>query len=94
MVVLGISPNHDASLCIVKDGKILAAIARERFSRIKKDRFITAKMVERLLDIANLKLEDIDCVWITYWFENRMEWKTELDELKIFVQHDQMFVFD
>ena len=94
MVVLGISPNHDASLCIVKDGKILAAIARERFSRIKKDRFITAKMVEQLLDIANLKLEDIDCVGITYWFENRMEWKTELDELKIFVPHDQMFVFD
>lgn len=94
MVVLGISPNHDSSLCVVKDGKILAAIARERISRIKKDRYITYRMVNKVLSMAGLELDDIDCVGITYWFENRKDWNTELDDLRIYVPDSQMFVFD
>ena len=94
MTILGVSPNHDASLCVVRDGKILAAISRERFSRKKKDRFITQKMVNRVLKIAGIQIDDIDYVGITYWFENRMDWNTEIDDLKIYVPEQQMFVFD
>jgi carbamoyltransferase len=92
MVVLGISPNHDSSLCVVRDGKILAAIARERFSRVKKDRFITNHMLNKLLWIAGVTIDDIDFVGITYWFQNRAEWKTELDDLQIFLPDHQAFV--
>ena len=60
MTILGVSPNHDASLCVVRDGKILAAISRERFSRKKKDRFITQKMVNRVLKIAGIQIDDIE----------------------------------
>jgi len=93
MIVLGISPNHDSSLCVVKDGKIIAALSRERLSRRKKDRYITRRMLNLVLDMADITLEQVDYVGITYWFENRMEWKTDLDELQIFVPDEQMFVF-
>lgn len=93
MVVLGVSPNHDASLCIVKDGKILAAISRERFSRQKKDRYITNDMLNSVLDIAGITLDQIDYVAVTYFFENRKDWKTDLDELKIYIPEGQMFIF-
>ena len=80
MVVLGISPNHDSVLCIVKDGKILSAISRERISRVKKDRYITQKMMDYVLDHAGMTIDDIDYVGITYWFENRTTWKNEFED--------------
>ena len=33
MVVLGLSLNHDASVCVIIDGKIVSAISRERLCR-------------------------------------------------------------
>ena len=94
MIVLGVSPNHDASLCVVKDGKILAALCRERLSRQKKDQYITHQMIQNVLDIAGITLDDIDYVGITYWFENRTSWKTEMDDLQIYIPDHQMFVLD
>ena len=51
-IILGLSnAHHDGSACIVKGGKILAAIECERLNKIKKSR----------LDYSNLK-ETIDYV--------------------------------
>ena len=94
MVVLGISPNHDSALCIVKDGKILSAISRERISRVKKDRYITQKMMDYVLDHAGMTIDDIDYVGITYWFENRTTWKNEFEDLKLYVKEDYMWMFN
>ena len=35
--VLGTGLSHDGSSCLLKDGKILVAIEKERLSRIKHD---------------------------------------------------------
>ena len=35
MLILGINDTHDASACIIKDGKLLMALAEERLQRIK-----------------------------------------------------------
>lgn len=35
MYILGVSQGHDASACIIKDGRVLAAAEEERFNRIK-----------------------------------------------------------
>ena len=38
MIQLGISAfYHDAAACIVKDGKVIAAVEEERFTEIKHD---------------------------------------------------------
>ena len=93
MVVLGISPNHDATVCIVKDGVILAAIARERLSRVKKDRHITQRMIDYVLDKSNLTVDDIDYVALTYWFENRTQWKNVNEDLKLYIPQEHVHIF-
>jgi len=49
MVVLGLTPNHDASACVIIDGKIVSAITRERLSRHKKISFHISKNVGLLV---------------------------------------------
>ena len=43
--VLGLSFGHDGGACVVKDGKLLSAIATERLTRFKKERGVTKKTV-------------------------------------------------
>ena len=91
MVVLGISPNHDSSLCLVVDGKIVSAISRERLSRVKKDRYITQPMMDYVLGEAGLTINDVDYVGISYWFENRSEWKNDFEDIKMYVEDKSIF---
>ena len=37
MRILGISPHHDGSVCVVDDGKIIYFSKQERLTRIKRD---------------------------------------------------------
>lgn len=39
MRVLGISPFHDSSVCLIKDGKVELFLKEERLTRIKRDMF-------------------------------------------------------
>ena len=41
MTILGIHSGHDASLSLVRDGKLICSIAVERYSRNKKDTFLS-----------------------------------------------------
>lgn len=67
MVVLGIHAGHDASLAIVKDGKLIGAVAIERFTKRKKDEFIYWEEFVRFLEAFDLKLDDIDYISMGYW---------------------------
>lgn len=65
-VILGLSWGfHDGSVCIVKDGKIISAIATERLTKVKKDR-LTEKTfdetVQYVFDATGCSWEDIDYV--------------------------------
>jgi len=63
MKILGISPlDKDSTACLIIDGKIVAAIAEERISRVKIHAGFPYKAIEALLDGYNLKPEDIDLV--------------------------------
>jgi len=93
MVVLGISPNHDATVCIVQDGVILAAISRERLSRKKKDRYITQRMIDYVLEKSELTIDDVDYVAITYWYENRLEWRNKNEDLKLYIPEEHIHIF-
>ena len=61
--ILGISAfYHDSAACIVIDGKIIAAVQEERFTRVKHDSNYPHNAVEFVLKYANLKLSDVDYI--------------------------------
>jgi carbamoyltransferase len=67
MIQLGISAfYHDSAACIVKDGKVLAAVEEERFTGIKHDSAFPINAIHWLLQYLEMKVDDIDEVC---WYE-------------------------
>lgn len=62
MIVLGISEAHDAHACIMIDGKVIAAVAEERLTKLKCDSRYPRKAIESVLKISGVTPEQIDCV--------------------------------
>ena len=63
MWVLGISPSHDASAALVRDGVVVAAVAEERLSRIKGDGGqLPRRAIDHVLGAAGLTRHDVDCI--------------------------------
>ena len=61
--MLGISCYyHDSAAAIIKDGKVLAAVEEERFSRKKFDDGFPHLSIDYCLSESNLKVADIDCI--------------------------------
>ena len=48
MIILGISDNHEAHACILKDGVLLACIAEERLTRVKSDTGYPFKAINKV----------------------------------------------
>ena len=62
-IILGINAYHgDSSACLVKDGKLVAAVEEERFRRIKHWAGFPSKAVEYCLSEAAVGPADIDHV--------------------------------
>ena len=86
MNILGISFGlHDASASLVVNGKLVSAISLERINRYKKAGGTDYRPLFYTLKAANLKLEDIDYIAITdYYQESKLpdfEITTEDDEI-------------
>lgn len=63
MNILGISAYyHDSSACILKDGKIIAAVQEERFSRKKHDLGFPTNAIRYCLEQASIQAKDLDAV--------------------------------
>ncbi|MEQ8517562.1 MAG: carbamoyltransferase C-terminal domain-containing protein [Cytophagales bacterium] len=60
MITLGINFSHDASMCLIQDGKIIAALEEEKASRLKQDFGWPEKAIEILFKKNNIKAGDID----------------------------------
>ena len=60
--VLGTGLSHDGSSCLLKDGKILVAIEKERLSRIKHDGGSDLQTVQYCLDHAGIEPADLSLV--------------------------------
>lgn len=65
MIILGLHFGHDASLCVLRDGKVIAFREKERHVRIKHALGLDADDIHRILDVAGLSLTDIDQVALT-----------------------------
>ncbi len=96
MIILGIHSGHDSAAAIVVDGKIVAAAAEERFSRIKNDSSFPIQAIEYCLRWCGISTKEIDCLAVpsvhlhpdlTVFFEIPRE---DLDKLSIKQQFVRM----
>jgi len=63
LFVLGINAyDHDVSACLLRDGAIVAAIAKERLTRVKHDSGFYEEVVDYCLQVAGIPLERVDLV--------------------------------
>ncbi|MFZ0428041.1 MAG: carbamoyltransferase [Acidobacteriota bacterium] len=61
--VLGISAfYHDSAACLVEDGRVVAALQEERFSRLKHDSAFPERAVSAALRIGGRSMGELDCV--------------------------------
>lgn len=85
MLVLGIHMGHDASVCIVNDGKIVSLIERERHTRVKHAGITEVSDIELALRDAGCDLKDVDFVSVTatqnwpFVFYDKDEFRFEYD---------------
>ncbi|MDD5586796.1 MAG: carbamoyltransferase C-terminal domain-containing protein [Alphaproteobacteria bacterium] len=60
MIILGLSCGHDASASILKNGKIVAHVLRERVMRKRHTYGLGRETIEQVLKAANLSISGID----------------------------------
>ena len=60
MIILGMHFGHDGAVSVIKDGKVLSYISRERTSRVKHAIGITTNELDLALAEAQIKVDDID----------------------------------
>ena len=65
MKILGVRYGHDASAALIIDGKIIADVAEERFSRIKNDTSFPIKAIEYCLEEGKISSEELDILAIS-----------------------------
>ena len=65
MAILSFSSEHEAGATIVSDGKILAAVNEERFTRRKLEVGFPEKSIKCCLNFLGLKPKDISHIGIT-----------------------------
>jgi len=62
MNILGLRIGHDASACLVQNGKVIADAQEERFGRIKHQFGIPFQAIDYCLSADNIKINDLDAV--------------------------------
>lgn len=67
MKILGLNVFHaDTSACIIKDGKLIAAVEEERFTRIKHFTGFPKNSIDFCLKEGNLRLNELDLITVNY----------------------------
>jgi len=63
MYVLGLSCYyHDSAAALLKNGRLIAAAAQERFSRVKHDPSFPLQAINYCLTSQKIKAQDLDCI--------------------------------
>jgi len=61
--ILGISAfYHDSAACLLEEGRIVAALQEERFSRVKHDDDFPARAINKCLEMGQCRVADLDFV--------------------------------
>ncbi len=62
MIILGLYFGHNASACVIKDGKLLINWELERFTRVKHDYGYDQKFVDKTLEHCGITYDDVNIV--------------------------------
>jgi carbamoyltransferase len=62
MIVLGVSGGHDANWCVVRDGEVLGAFEKERFTGVRHDAGEVTGLVPQTLAYLGLSIADVDLI--------------------------------
>ena len=84
--VLGTGLSHDGSSCLLKDGKVLVAIEKERISRIKHDGGNDSLTIQYCLDAAGITINDVSLVVQAANFEKEEIKKHQYKGLRLFAE--------
>ena len=60
MKILGVRYGHDSAAALIIDGKIVADVAEERFTRVKNDTSFPLNAIRFCLEFADITSEDLD----------------------------------
>lgn len=60
--IMGIRYGHDASVALLVDGKIVASVAEERFTRTKNDGSFPINAIEYCLKTAGMEAAELDAI--------------------------------
>ncbi len=60
MIILGVRQGHDSSAAVIIDGKIIADVQEERFTRQKNDTSFPINAVNYCLKTAGVSSEGVD----------------------------------
>lgn len=61
MISIGIHDGHNSAACLMKDGKILAAIQEERIRYHKNYPGFPIEAIKWVLTYSNILIDEIDC---------------------------------
>jgi carbamoyltransferase len=62
-IVLGVNAAHDAAVCVMAGGRVLAAVAEERLTRVKHQQGLPSRAIEYCLDAARVDgLEAVELI--------------------------------
>ena len=75
MIVLGLATMGTSAACLMRDGRLVAAIEEERLSRIKNDGAFPRRAVAECLRVAGVRMADVDAVAV-YWLRWRFGART------------------
>jgi len=93
MNILGVNfYQHNASVALVQNGKLVYAIEEERLSRIKDDGQIPVRSVKYCLSQAKLSLDDIDLITISIDFKRLLKKKYLEYTLKQYPLANDLFI--
>ena len=63
MYTIGICNDETSSACLFLDGKLIAAVSEERFTRKKMDNSFPFKSIAYLLSVCDKKIEEVDIAY-------------------------------
>jgi len=69
MIVLGVHDGHNCSAAIMKDGKIIAAVQEERFTRLKNESGFPKNSIDFCLKVCGITASQVD-IWALATFEH------------------------
>ena len=65
MVILGLHFGHDAGIAVLKNGKAICNLIRERYNRAKHSFGINVSHIEEALNYTKLSIQDIDMIAVS-----------------------------